>query len=181
MFKIRFRIVDDFQTLKLITEEKFDREYNQILGYIQICFGEHREGSYYHENPLRSGEEGDEILDYWFDKILQIIIMLDQGYDYVAFIEIEKMNRWLEFKKNGNNVLINVAIGNAPNNSLLITKKGLFSYVAPLNFGIEYNEFKIQVCETVDKFLIELEKINPCLCNTKMAILLRQKLYMINK
>lgn len=99
MFKIKYRIVDDFKILESITDGEFNRNYNQILGYIQICFGEHKVGSYYHENPLRDGEVGDEILDYWFDKLLQTIIVLDGGYDYVAFAEIEKMNRWVEFKK----------------------------------------------------------------------------------
>ena len=181
MFKIKFRIVDDFKTLESITEETFDKEYNQILGYIQVCFGEHKEGSYYHENPLRDNEEGDEILDYWFDKMLQTINVLDAGYNYVAFAEIEKINRWIEFRKSEDKILINVAIGRAQDNKLFITEKGLFSYVDPLDFMIEYNKFRTQMCEITDRFLMELKKINPCLLNTKMALLLKQKLERFNK
>ena len=181
MFKIKFRIVDDFKVLESITAEKFDEEYNQILGYIQICFGEHKEGSYYHEKPLREDEEGDEILDYWFDKMLQTINVLDGGHDYVAFIEIEKANRWIEFRKSKDNVLINVATGKARDNKLFITEECVFSYVRPLDFMIEYSEFKIQVYETANKFLMEMQKINPCLLSTKMALSLRKKLELFSK
>ena len=179
MLKIKFRIVDDLKILESTTKEKFDREYNMILGYIQICFGEHKEGSYYHENPLREGEEGDELLDWWFRQILETVIIFEQGYDYTAFIEIETPNRWMEFKRNKNDILVNVAIGKAQNNVARITEKRLFSYIAPLDFKMDYNEFKIQVCEAVNKFLMELKEINPCLCNTKMALILKEKLDLI--
>ena len=119
MFEIKFRIVDDLQTLSSLTAEEFDKEYDQILGYIQICFGGLLEGSYFHEDSLRRGEEVDELLDYWFDKLLQTIIMLDQGYDYVAFAEIELADRWLALQKIGNEIIVNAAIGKAQNNSLL--------------------------------------------------------------
>lgn len=181
MFNIKFRIVDDFKTLEAITEEMFDKKYNQILGDIQICFGEHKEGSYYHENPLRDDEVGEELLDYWFDKLLQTIITLDGGYNYAAFMEIEKVNRWVEFKKNKNGILINVAIGKPMNNCLFITEKGLFSYVEPLDFRIEYSEFKNCVYETTNKFLMQLKEINPRIWNVKMTCQLREKLELISR
>lgn len=45
--------------------------------------------------------------------------MLDQGYDYVAFAEIELADRWLALQKIGNEIIVNAAIGKAQNNSLL--------------------------------------------------------------
>lgn len=180
MFKIRFRIVDDVKALGSLTTEVFDKEYDQILGYFQICFVTHQEGSYYHEQPLGEDEEGSELLDYWFDKMLQIIIMLEQGYEYVAFKEIETVNRWIEFTKKGDIILVNVAIEETYNNSWLITQKCSFSYIEPLDHIVSYNEFKLQVQETTEKFLRDLRKINPCLCNTQVGKLLKEKLDLIS-
>ena len=107
MFKIKFRIVDDIQLLSTIQTKIFDDEYDQILGFFQISFGAHQEGVYYHENQLKEDEEGSELLDYWFDKILLVAILLDSESDYVAFKEIETVNRWIDFTKRDNNVFIN--------------------------------------------------------------------------
>lgn len=180
MFKIKFRIVDDFQMLSSVTTERFDDEYDQILGFFQICFGTHQEGSYYHENPLMSDEEGGELLDYWFDEILQIVILLDSESDYVAFKQIETVNRWIDFKKQGNDILINVAIDDScQNNNLVITEKYQFSYIGPLDFVLSYKELKEQILEASERFLIELNQINPNLSSTKICKSLKQKINII--
>lgn len=126
MFKIKYRIVDDFEVLNSITVDEFDKEHDQILGYFRICFGIHQEGSCYHENPLADDEEGDELLDYWIDKMLKILILLGQGFEYAAFREIETVDRWLEFRREEEIIFINVAAGEA-HESLLITEKPSFS------------------------------------------------------
>ena len=149
MFKIKFRIVDDIELLSSMSTKIFDDEYDQILGFFQINFGSHQEGSYYHENQLMEGEEGGELLDYWFDKILQVIISLDSEADYVAFKELETVNRWIDFTKKGDNVFINVAVDDTCQN----------------------NNSK--------KFLIELKHINPDLCKTKIYKALQQKIDII--
>lgn len=180
MFKIKFRIVDDIELLSSISIKIFDNEYDQILGFFQISFGSHQEGSYYHENQLMEDEEGGELLDYWFDKILQVIILLDSEADYVAFKEIEILNRWIDFTKKGDNVFINVAVDDTcQNNNLIITEKYPFSYIEPLNYVLSYQALKNQIREVSEKFLIELEHINPDLCKTKMYKVLKQKLDII--
>ena len=181
MFKINYRIVDDFEVLRSLTKEEFDQEYDQIIGDFQICFGDHLEGSYYHENPLVNGEEGDELLDYWFEQILQVIIVLDQGSEYVAIKEIETVNRLIEFVRKEEKVLINVAIDDTNNSSLLITEKHSFSYIEPLDFVIPYNELKLQVLEVTRNFLSDLEKINSCLCSTEVGKMINHKYTTIMK
>jgi hypothetical protein len=48
MLKINYRIVDDYDALKLIDYEKFDLERNHITGFFEILIGEHQVGCYYH-------------------------------------------------------------------------------------------------------------------------------------
>ena len=182
MFKIKFRIVDDIESLSSITAKTFDYEYDQILGFFQMHFGTHQEGSYYHENPLERGESGGELLDYWFDKLLQTIILLDQGFNYVAFKEIETVNRWIEIVKRDDNLLLNVAIDDScKNNNLMLTTKYLFSYIEPLDFTISYKEFKMGVLEMAKEFFVELKKINEELTYTQMGKTLRRKLSIVSK
>ena len=181
MFEIKFRIVDDFKALKAITEEEFDKEYNMILGYIRVCFGEHEEGGiFYHENPLKDGEEGDELINSWFYLMLEVVNLLDKGYDYAAFLEIETQDRWIEFKKSKDNVIINVAIGMTQDHRVLLTEQQPFSYVNPVDFTIEYNKFRMEVYEKASRFLMELKEINPHLLNTERAHSLKEKLELID-
>ena len=180
MFKIKFRIVDDIQLLSTIQTKIFDDEYDQILGFFQISFGAHQEGVYYHENQLKEDEEGSELLDYWFDKILLVAILLDSESDYVAFKEIETVNRWIDFTKRDNNVVINVAVDDiCQNNNLIITEKYQFSHIEPLNYVMPYQDLKCQILEVSEKFLTELNQINPNLCKTKICKALQQKIDII--
>lgn len=177
MFEIKYRIVDDDQKLKVITVDEFNDEWNQIIGFFQIRFDEHQEGSYYHDKPLANGEEGGELLDYWFDKLLQVIILLKINSEYVAIKEIETINRWLEFKKQSDNILINVAVDDlCQNNNLFITEKGDFTYIAPLDFIIPYECLKEQIVKAAAKFLSELECMNQKLSDTKLFVELRKKI-----
>lgn len=180
MFKIKFRIVDNFQLLSSVPAKVFDDEFDQILGFFQICFGAHQVGSYYHENQLVEDEEGDELLDYWFDKLLQVIILLESKSDYVALKEIESMNLWVDFTKNGVDVLINVAVDDScQNNNLITTERYQFSYINPINFSFPYEDFKDQVLKTTERFLKELNQINPSLSKTKICKTLGDKMSII--
>ena len=182
MFKIKYSIVDDFEILKSLTASIFDDEYEQVLGFFKICFGIHQEGSYYHENPLQDGEEGSELLDYWFDIILQAVLLLESGEKYVAFKEIETVNRWLEFVRREDNILINVAVDDlCKNNLLLITEKDHFTYVEPLDFIIPYKSLKEEVLIMSEKFLEELKEINRNLGKTRLWKKLKKKITKIKE
>ena len=105
---------------------------------------------------------------------------MDSEADYVAFKEIETLNRWIDFTKKGDNVFINVAVDDTcQNNNLIITEKYQFSYIEPLNYVLSYQALKNQIREVSEKFLIELKYINPDLCKTKMYKMLQQKLDII--
>ena len=170
MFKIKFRIVDDLEILKTVESNWFDANYNKIEGFIEVCFGQHKEGCYYHEGPLQEGEIGGELLNYWIDKLLDVANML-QTTSYCAFKEIETTNRWLEFKLVENKVTINVAIDTEGRNKGLLIAESYdgFQYAEPVDFSVELNILNNEIRFSVKRFLAELEKINPKLLKSQMV------------
>lgn len=178
MFQIKFRIVDNLEELKLIETACFDYEYEHVYGFFQICFGEQKEGSCYHENPLGEDETGDEVLDYWFVKLLDVISLLDKRTSYVAFKEIETERKWLEFKRLGESIFINAAIAadNGFTQLLILKQNDGFSYITPLNYTLTWSELRRGIFDATKRFLKELNDLNPKLMNTKMALEVRKKL-----
>lgn len=172
MLKINFRIVDDFDELRSIKHTIFDSDYNHISGFIEILFGEHNEGCYYHEDPLQEGETGGELLDWWLNFIMDVVNSLEEK-SYVAFLEPETKNRWLEFRLDTDHVMINVAIDEEEKNSnnVFITEPfSGFSYVQPVDFSVPFYQFSNEIASTVKHFITELGNINPELLKTKMAL-----------
>lgn len=170
MFIINYRIVDDINELKSMTSDYFDSDYGHASGFIEIRFGEQKEGSYYHENPIREGEIGGEYIDYWLNKILDVLNTLPLS-KYAAFKELETINRWLEFQLFDNHVVINTAIDKKEvNNKLFVSERfDGFDYVEPIDFSIEFTEFKSEVRNKASRFVAELENLNPELLKTKMV------------
>lgn len=178
MFQIKFRIVDDFEELKKVTAIEFNHDYNKISGCFQICFGNQEEGGFYHENELHEEEYGDELLDYWFDCLLDILNILSSKSNYTAFRVIDTCNRWIEFKQVEDSIVINTAIeGSEKCNGLVITKPWhAFSYPNPSNDTISFQELKNTILYETKRFLSELENLNSQLIDTKMVIGLKSKI-----
>lgn len=170
MFKINYRIVDEIDELKSMDANFFDANYEHISGFIEILFGEQKEGCYYHENPLQKGEVGGEFIDWWLKLVVDVINCLPEK-KYVAFQEPETFNRWLEFKLEGDNVIIDIAIDKTESNvgSFITEPYNGFCYVEPMNFAVEFTQFKKEVISTASRFIAELENINPWLLKTKMV------------
>lgn len=172
MFKINIRIVENIEMLKKMDVLTFDNEYDQIEGFFQICMGCHKEGSYYHDDVLQEEEIGSELLDYWLNRLLDVTNHFLNGEEYIAFHEIETMNRWLEFKKNDEKIQIRVAIDSSMKiKELIITSQSYdFDYTESWKYQIEFFKFKNEIIKSVNSFLHQLEILNPNLLKTKMAL-----------
>lgn len=183
MFKIKFRIVDDFHELKNMTIKDFNNTWKHISGFFCIFMGEQQIGSFYHENALEEDEVGGELLDYWVNKLLDVVIMLNNQYSYIAFKEIETTQRWLEFRRTDKNrIAINRALDASDTiTKLLITESSdLLSYVEYNGFVISFNELKKNIICAAQNFLDELQKVNSQLVNTEMAIEITKKISLAN-
>jgi len=182
MFKINYRITDALGELKSMDCNFFDTDYLHISGFIEIRFGEHWEGCYYHENPLQEGEFGSEYIDYWLDGLLDALIVLPKTR-YAAVKELETVNRWMEFKLLDETVMINVAIDEKKiNNKLFITEPfDEFNYVIPMDFSVKYVAFTSEIKRVVNRFLDEIRGINPKLLETRMGTEMASKLKKIER
>lgn len=169
MFDINYRIVDDIDILRGMSAKYFDREWHHITGFFQVVIGNQWEVSWYHDKPLYDGETGPELLEYWFDAFLSVIEILRQS-EYVAILEIEIGNRWLEFTRDDEMVCIKVAVDSFKgNHPLLVTEpRNTFSYLEEKGSIVQWSYFYSLIIAKLNSFLQDIEKINPRLLETKI-------------
>ncbi len=179
MFQINYRIIidDSMDELKTADVSTLNREWTIIEGFIEMHYGEQREG-YYHGDPLRVGEVGDEIINDWLEKFLDVVTCLEKGMAYAAFAEIEYADKWIEFKRWDQSVVINIVLETEekPNARFLTEPLTILTYKEPRNVTVSYAQFKQGVISAVQSFLQELEAIKPNLLKTRMGIHMLQKL-----
>jgi len=170
MFDINYRIVDDFDSLRKMSASYFDQEWQHITGFFQVIIGDEWEGSWYHNEALCDGETGPELLEYWFDAFLSVIEILTRS-NYVAILEIEIENRWLEFIRDDEMVCIKVAVDSFKGNSslLVIEPRNTFSYVKEQTCFVQWNSFFSLVIEKTERFLQDVEKLNLELLKTEIV------------
>lgn len=178
MFDIHLRIVDDIDVLKSVNVKDFNEEFEHIEGFFQLCIDDYEIGSIYHNEPLHKGEIGGEYIDYWLNKLLDTIIHLSNLGEYVAVYEIETTNRWVEFQRIQEKIKIKVATDSFNHlKKLFITNPyENFDYIDSIEEYIDFCEFKAIVCDAVQEFINQLEKINSALSVTKMLSDLKYKL-----
>lgn len=86
MVKIEWMITDPIKDVEL---KEFDTEWNGIFGYFQIRMNNHVLG-FCPDRELLDGEEGNEDILYWFTKLSDGIIQLNNGQEYE--IQLLSMN-----------------------------------------------------------------------------------------
>jgi hypothetical protein len=159
MFKIKYRIVDDFEQLKSINGSQ-GKEALIIEGFFMLCFDEETEG-YFHDNQLQEGEEGFESLITWFELLAGTAEAL-KGNNYVLLSIVESYNAWLEFKAEGDSLKVRKVLCNQ--------KEGSALRMIPLeNFEIQNSykvrlsklEFFTEIKEATRSFINNLNEINP--------------------
>jgi len=77
MLKINFRITHDYELIKTASKEEFDKE-GDLEGFFKMDFNGYSYG-YYHNNPLKDGEEGWELIPQWLESLLQINLWNQNG------------------------------------------------------------------------------------------------------
>jgi hypothetical protein len=170
MFKIKVRITEKINELTIVTINDFNKAWNNVCGFIEVRIGEHKLGCYYHDNPLAAGEYGSELVNWWLEMFLLCATHILKT-QYAAFHEPEKINRWLEFSLNDDEIIFNLAIDEkcALSNLFINEKYNDFIYVEPIGYKIKVNDFLNEVSSATKIFLNELESINPELMKTSMA------------
>ncbi len=176
MIKLKYQIIDDFETIKKLSAENFDREYNDIEGNFAIEINQYEYGLYYDE-PIEDEQWGWEKLFHWFYAFLEICIEL-KTENYLLINDIESYNSYIEFKMNGKNVIISYIISNKFLNQTTSFGMGYIEKTQPkpYEYGdwkdveITYDELKDEVVRVTEQFFKELEKINKNLLESKYIL-----------
>jgi len=169
MFKIKTRITDDIEELRVSTPQFFDKELNNVSGFVEVIIGHHKIG-YCHEKPMQIGEWGGEWVNWWLEKFLLCANNI-QKTKYIAVLKPETANRWIEFELVDDILTVNLAQGELnTENKLFISEKHMsFIYDDPVGVRINLYDFLHEVNDAVNRFIDDLKAINPKLVKTKMA------------
>ena len=157
--KIRFTIFDQ-EDLKTMSPEEFDCHCEVVFGYFEISFGEHAEGQYY-DFDIPEELVGGEALPYWFSSLLEVLHLFQKKKtDYAAIRVIEYVDRWIEIKKIGDKVCLNVV--QAENRGKLLRTSQLHDpyYEPPLDTMENYDSFYQEIIRAATAFLDEMKNIN---------------------
>ncbi|MBR2886319.1 MAG: hypothetical protein IKB93_16260, partial [Clostridia bacterium] len=105
---------------------------------------------------LQDGEIGSELLNYWLNRLLDVVNCFTNGEEYVAFHELETMNRWLEFKANDGKIQIRTAIDSSMKikDFLITTPYGDFDYIESWKYQIEFSKLRNEIIKAVNFFCI---------------------------
>lgn len=180
MFEIKFRIIEDEALLKEWDAITFDLE-GDLEGFFALKINNKSYG-YYHDNVLKDGEVGFELITQWFENLINVSIMLKNS-NYVALSDIESYNTWIEFKLiNKDNLLISIIENDKKDgfNAIVTTKFKEYSYSEWRNASITLEEFEEEVISKTESYINCIININPKLIESKRIINLRLLIEKIN-
>lgn len=140
MVKIRWLITDDIKDICL---KEFDREWNSIYGYFEICINEKILG-FCPDRELLVGEEGNEDILYWLSKLSDGIIQLNAGREYV--VQLLSMNLAKVILKKNDKLLISFV--NSNTDDVIWCDE------------ISFQEWCNEVIFNVERFITEVKIIN---------------------
>lgn len=175
MFNIQYRIVDDLEGLRYLSADEFNREFADIMGFFSINYNGTIEG-YYHSEPLRDDEIGNEMLTLWFEMFISVANTLPVS-NYVAFREIDSFNTWQKFVKYNDEIIVSIVKDNLSNSDYFITEPSeRFSATSIEGIIIPYYEFSEEIIKKAELFIHEIGKLNKELVKTSLFKRLEGKL-----
>jgi len=178
MFKIKNRIVDNINELKMLTIDTFNAECPNISGYISVTIDEHKFG-FFHEHPIRPDEIGYEWINWWLKYFLRCAHDISRT-KYTAFCMPESSHIWLEFEMADDIIVFNKAITKSSIiekpllngqyiEDYIVEKFNGFSYVEPIGSSIAFHDFLREIINATKIFLDELELLCPYLMDSNMV------------
>ncbi|AUS09946.1 hypothetical protein C1X05_14670 [Laceyella sacchari] len=165
MVEVKYRIIEDIDELKTLDRDSFDR-WGEIEGFFMIRFNDKFYcNTTYHENELRPGEEGFDLITIWFDHFLQAVKLLEK-HDYVAVRDIETPDVFIEFKKLDKSDYIYAGAIFVHSKNTLDIRDAVVTTSLPyqgyefINEKIAYKDLKEEILKKSFQYIKELEQIN---------------------
>lgn len=162
MIQIRYSIVEELNELLSLGEEEL-LHYGGIGGYIEITCGKKSAG-FFHEGPIYAGDCGNENVDYWIEKLLEVTLGFARGAVYAAFALMEENDRGLEFVRWGNRISMQITpAGNQFNNSLFISSKDnkRTGKIQTEDNSADMAELQAAILNTAERFIREIKLREP--------------------
>ncbi|QCV56454.1 hypothetical protein [Thermoactinomyces vulgaris] len=166
MVEIKYRIIEDFDELKTLDRYQFD-DWGEIEGFFMIRFNDKAyNDETYHENELRPGEEGWDLITIWFCHLLKAVQLLE-GHDYVAVSDIDALEVFIEFKREKQTNHLYAGAIFVPSEKLsdiretVVTKPLPYYKYEFVNEKITYEELKEEAINKCQQYVQEWEHINP--------------------
>ncbi|MBP1903702.1 hypothetical protein J2Z32_000314 [Paenibacillus turicensis] len=158
MFKIDYRIVDDFNELRAVTYKEFNEDFTDIFGFFSVNYNGIIEG-YYHDNKLRKDENGQDMLVSWFDLFLSVLENFNNS-NYVAFREVGTLDIWYEFQYKQDEIYISRTQGIVEKEYIIFEKHENFKSSVWSGVKIPFNDFRNEIMLKVKDFILQIELIN---------------------
>lgn len=171
-FDYQITSADELAHLNL---DQFYREEQAVYGIIRLQIGVYQK------------DLNEEILNYWLENLLDMLIHFQQGGTFAAFREIETPAFWILCKKAG--TFLTVCHAEEPNVSISGKKYDLLQQIqeswltAEDHRIVEKTQCRISFASAsamiqlrVKRFLDEIMEINPILRYSNLYVLLEQKL-----
>jgi len=177
MFEIKFRITQDVKELKSWSAEQFDLE-GDLEGFFALNFNGNWYG-YYHENELKEGEEGFDLITRWFEDLLKGYLKLEES-DYVIISDIESYNTWLEFIRSDKGLKVSVMQNENKSgyDSVVTTIFENRTYSGLKDITIAIAEFKTELIGKAKSYIKKVGEINPKFLTSKrisnLAVLIKK-------
>lgn len=174
MIEIKYRIIIDETYWRALTVEQIDCE-GGIEGFFQLNLQSESYG-YCHQEPLRDGEEGFDLISTWLDQLLEVCL-LSHETKYVAIKDIESYNTWLQFVVDGEEWKVSVIqVDGLMAESVLTSPVAGVIYPEWRDVAIKQNQFTAEVVRATNRFIVELAGINPLFSRSERVLSLQAML-----
>lgn len=181
MFKINFRITDNFNDLNDLSNQEIDSI--NIGGYFELQINDKNYG-YYKSGPLEKDEEGLDLITTWIEQLLNVLLIFKNCGKYVLLNDIESYNTWIEFKiLDGQRISISVIESEKKDGVRELETSTLkdFIYSDWKDEIVTYDEFYKEIIVSTERFINEVKQINKNLIEGKRFKELIELLHNVSK
>lgn len=138
-----------------------------ITGYFQLNFGDNHYG-YYHNNPLRAGEEGLYSISNWF-YALALCMQALKTNSFVALNDVKTLSNWILFEEHDEDTL-HVSLIKARKEigvGYTLTERFEFEYAEWRNVPLSRMSFSTELLRKSTDYINELTSIDSRFLQTK--------------
>lgn len=163
MFTINYRITDqDYLDLQDLSQQDIDQGA-AIDGFFELVVNDKIHGDC-PQGPLHPVIEGWDLITDLLETLLEVLIMLQEGHEYVAMLNIDVHNSWIEFKQPKPGLIaLSDMVSEGIGSGLIITRQPPDATYKWSNEIISYDEMLREVITKAEQYRAHIGTINKTL------------------